>query len=236
MQLFSVIQPPRRRNRSAELPVSVQLFSVESQVAAPRRRSRLSCRSACSCIVCSDGPHRPEERRVTGQHAVVKRAAIRPTAIDASRVGCHQAVGERAGVSPAAIPVSRVTDQGAGVQRAKSRSAAVRSRVTTPARTGSIRCCGSHRYIQPSWQSPCSCSGWPRRLHRPSKPSCRSARSSFNVPPRAPPPERSPGCRSGRSWKPPHWQIHTTSPRHSTGQFRCTSGNPQRSMSPRWSG
>ena len=96
---------PRRRSE-AELPDSVQLFSVPS---TPHRRRRSS--------------------RVARQHAVVQRAAIRPTAVVGSRVAGQRAVVQRAVRRPAAVEPSRVARQHAVVQRAAIRPTAAGSRV-----------------------------------------------------------------------------------------------------------
>ena len=92
----AVVQRAARRPTAeplAELPVSVQLYSVLSY--APPPPGWPSCRSACSCTACRQTPHR-RRGRVAGQRAVVQRAAIRPTATVSSRPSCRSACSCRA--------------------------------------------------------------------------------------------------------------------------------------------
>ena len=98
MQLFSVPPiGPAAAASAAELPVSVQLFSVLSY-----------CRPAA------------ELRRVAGQRAIVERARKRPASAIGGRVAGQRAVVQRAQTRPAAVACSRVAGQRAVVERAVS--------------------------------------------------------------------------------------------------------------------
>ena len=146
VQLFSVLRSTPRRRSEAELPVSVQLFSVPPY--APP----------------------PHGSRVARQRAVVQRAATgRPAAGNQSRVARQRAVVQRAVRPP----------------RRRCRQPSCRSACS----------CSVHASrrpaakIEPSCRSACSCSAC-RYTRRRMEPSCRSACSCSAWPKIAPPPVR----------------------------------------------
>ena len=149
-----------RRHLAAELPVSVQLFSVPSVRPAAMTRAELPV-SVQLFSVPSDAPP-PVVGRVARQRAVVQRAAEAPRRRSQAELPVSVQLFS---VLPNAPPPSssRVAGQRAVVQRAAD----------TPRR----------HWIEPSCRSVCSCSACRRYAPPPSvQPSCRSACSCSACP------------------------------------------------------